>query len=65
MATYRTILFKFDGNNRTLERGLTLEEAQAICKHSDSSQSTCTNRARLDRWGRNKNNPWFIGYTEE
>ena len=65
MATYKTVLFKFNGDKRTLERGLTLEEAQAICKHSDSSSRTCTNRARLDRYGRDKNNPWFIGYTEE
>lgn len=65
MATYKTVLFKFNGDNRTLERGLTLEQAQAICKHSDSSSQTCTNRSRLDRWGLDKSNPWFIGYTKE
>ena len=64
-TTYKTVLFRFDGNNKTLERGLTLHQAQKACKHSDSSSRTCTNRSKLERWGDDPNSPWFIGYTEE
>lgn len=65
MTTYKTILFKFEGGKRTLDRGLTLEEAQRICKHDDSSSRTCMDKRKLAAWGSNPNSPWFIGYTEE
>ena len=65
MTTYKTVLFKFKGNRRTLDTGLTLEEAQQICKHDDSSSGTCMDKRKLAAWGRNPSNPWFIGYTEE
>lgn len=65
MTTYKTILFKFEGGNRTLDRGLTLEEAQRICKHDDSSSRTCMDKKKLANWGSDSSNPWFIGYTEE
>jgi len=62
---YKTVLFRFNGANKTLDRGLSLEEAQSICRRSDSSSRTCTNKDRLKRWGQNAEDPWFIGYTEE
>jgi hypothetical protein len=65
MATYKTVLFRFNEGNKTLDRGLTLEEAQRICKHSDSSSKTCTNQSKLRNWGYDRDNPWFIGYNEE
>jgi len=65
MTTYKTILFKFEGGNRILDRGLTLEEAQRICKHDDSSSRTCMDKRKLAAWGSNPSSPWFIGYTEE
>jgi hypothetical protein len=65
MTTYKTILFKFEGGKRTLDRGLTLEEAQRICKHDDSSSRTCMDKRKLAAWGSDPYDPWFIGYTEE
>lgn len=61
MATYKTVLFKFDGSRRTLEKGLTLEEAQEICRDDNSSSRTCADAKRMRNWGKH----WFIGYTEE
>ena len=65
MATYKTVLFKFNGDNKVLDTGLSLEEAQAFCKHDDSSSRTCMDKRKLASWGNNPNNPWFVGYTEE
>lgn len=65
MATYKTVLFKSNGDNKVLDTGLSLEEAQAFCKHDDSSSRTCMDKRKLASWGNNPNNPWFVGYTEE
>ena len=59
---YRIIQFYKDAypNKRTIERGLTLEEAQAHCHDPESSSSTCTNatgRRQTRRMG-----AWFDGY---
>jgi hypothetical protein len=48
---------------RSIDTGLTLEQAQAICQDPDTSSSTTTTRegkARTERYG-----SWFYGYTEE
>lgn len=34
--TYKIIRFRFKGRNRVIKRGLTLEEAQAHCRRSDT-----------------------------
>tara|TARA_R110002020_G_scaffold53057_5_gene148757 strand:+ start:6806 stop:6958 length:153 start_codon:yes stop_codon:yes gene_type:complete len=34
--TYKIIRFSFNGSNRVMKRGLTLEEAQAHCKREDT-----------------------------
>ena len=34
--TYRIIRFRFKGRNRTIKRGLTLEQAQAHCQRDDT-----------------------------
>lgn len=65
MTTYRTVLYRFKGDSKTLDRGLTLEEAQEFCKHDDSSSRTCMDKRKLAAWGNNPSNPWFVGYTEE
>lgn len=36
MTTYKIIRFKFNGKNRTIKKGLTLEEAQAHCSREDT-----------------------------
>ncbi len=65
MTTYKTVLFKFKGDSKDLETGLSLEEAQAFCKHDDSSSRTCMDKRKLASWGSHRSNPWFVGYTEE
>jgi hypothetical protein len=35
--TYKIIRFRFSGSNRTLKKGLTLEEAQEHCRREDTS----------------------------
>ena len=50
-------------NHRTIERGLTLEEAQAHCRDPETSSSTAksaTAKARTRRLG-----AWFDGYEKE
>tara|TARA_R100000995_G_scaffold1763_1_gene1205 strand:+ start:36021 stop:36161 length:141 start_codon:yes stop_codon:yes gene_type:complete len=34
---YKIIRFRFNGNNRTIKRGLTLEEAQEHCQDPETS----------------------------
>jgi len=57
MTTYKIIRFKFEGNDRVIKRGLTLEEAQEHCKDPETSGSTCSDLKRRGMW--------FDGYTEE
>ena len=52
---YKIIRFKFNGNNRTMETGLTLEEARDHCKRDDT-------HAKKDK---NGHRAWFDGYTKE
>jgi hypothetical protein len=63
--TYRIVrMYQDPGHSsRTLERGLTLDEAQAHCRDLETSSSTCTEaaaKARTRKFG-----PWFDGYEEE
>jgi hypothetical protein len=37
MNTYKIIRFRFNGSNRTIKKGLTLEEAQAHCQDPKTS----------------------------
>ena len=36
MSTYKIIRMKFEGKNKVIKRGLTLEEAQAHCQREDT-----------------------------
>jgi hypothetical protein len=61
---YKVVRFYFDrpGHRRTIERGLTLEQAQAHCNDPETSSSTCRrpeNVRRTRRMGE-----WFDGYME-
>jgi hypothetical protein len=52
--------FNAEPNHRTIDTGLTLEEAQAWCSNPETSSSTATSsaaRARTRRLG-----AWFDGY---
>ena len=63
MTTYKIIRHIKDGENYTITTGLTLEQAQAHCRNSETSSSTCKlpiNVARTKRVGQ-----WFDGYSEE
>ncbi len=62
---YRVIRFYRDRypNRRTIERGLTLEEAQAHCSDPQSSSSTCTSAAGKART--RKLGAWFDGYDDD
>lgn len=62
MTTYKTILFRFEGKNKVLDRGLTLEQAQEICSDPNTSSRTCEKAANFKKWG---DGPWFVGYDEE
>lgn len=55
--------FRSEIPNRTIKRGLTLEEAQEHCNDPETSSRTCKkpqNVRRTEECG-----PWFDGYTEE
>lgn len=51
-----------DGRKRTIETGLTLDQAQTHCSDPETSSSTCTTAAkrRITR----QHGEWFDGYTE-
>tara|TARA_B100001094_G_scaffold281457_1_gene292902 strand:+ start:290 stop:439 length:150 start_codon:yes stop_codon:yes gene_type:complete len=36
MTTYKIIRFRFEGTNRVIKRGLTLEQAQAHCQRPNT-----------------------------
>lgn len=61
--TYKIIRFYFNGGNEIVERGLTLEEAQAHCKDPETSSRTATNKKAVERT--RLRGPWFEGYDEE
>jgi len=59
---YKIIRHYFRGGKRTINTGLTLEQAQAHCRNPETSSSTCTSsagRARTRKVGQ-----WFDGYEE-
>ena len=64
MARYKIVRFFFGPRpKRTIESGLTLEEAQDHCNDPETSSSTCTS-SRRKAYTR-ANGPWFDGYEEE
>lgn len=63
MDTYRIIRMFFKGGKRVIEKGLTLEQAQAHCKDPETSSRTCTKSAGRKRT--EQRGPWFDGYERE
>ena len=61
MERYKIIRHYFkDCRKRTVQTGLTLEQAQAHCHDPETSCTKASNRRRTKL-----NGPWFDGYTEE
>lgn len=63
MSKYKIIRYYFRGGKRTLNTGLTLEQAQAHCQNPESSSETAKGyraRKRTEQLG-----PWFDGYTKQ
>jgi hypothetical protein len=63
MTTYRITRFFQNRASLTVKTGLSLEEAQAHCRDSETSSRTATTKegvARTKVFG-----PWFDGYSEE
>jgi len=61
---YKIVRFYYDkpGTRRTIDTGLTLEEAQAHCNDPETSSRTCTKASAKATTRRN--GEWFDGYTE-
>jgi len=63
VPTYKIVRFYFHSGRRVVQRGLTLEQAQAHCSDPETSSRTCC-KAHNVRRTREKG-PWFDGYSEE
>jgi hypothetical protein len=63
--TYKIVrrYFNKPGQGRTIDSGLTLEEAQAHCSDPETSSRTCTT-AQAKAITR-RNGPWFDSYVKE
>lgn len=59
---YKIVCYYRSGRKRTVETGLTLEQAQAICNDPETSSSTAKGAAARRRT--KLNGEWFYGYTE-
>jgi hypothetical protein len=59
---YKIVRMYFKGGNRTIKKGLTLEEAQAHCRDPETSSSTCKKPVNVRRT--KLKGPWFDGWTE-
>lgn len=60
---YKIVRHYLHKRKRTIERGLTLDEAQAHCNDPETSSRTATT-ARAKAITR-RNGPWFDGYERE
>jgi hypothetical protein len=60
---YKIVRNYFKGAKRTIETGLTLEEAQAHCKDPETSSSTCVKATNVRRT--KLKGSWFDGYDKE
>lgn len=65
MSTYQIVRMYFEDEHDTeiLERGLTLEEAQAHCSDPETSSSTALSEEAVARTA--EKGPWFDGWRED
>jgi hypothetical protein len=62
--SYRIVrMYQSAKADRTIKRGLTLEEAQKHCSDPETSSRTAVKRAGTDCT--RKHGPWFDGYTDK
>ena len=59
--TYKIVRMYARRRRRTIERGLTLEEAQAHCRDPQTSSKTATGKASYTK----RVGQWFDGYERE
>lgn len=63
MKTYKIIRFVFNGKNKIIKTGLSLEEARSHCNDPETSSSTAKSKKSLkitEEFGM-----WFDGFEEE
>ena len=61
---YKIVRMYFEGwDNKTIKRGLTLEEAQAWCRDPETSSSTAKTKKAVSHF--QKYGEWFDGYSED
>lgn len=63
MKKYRIVRFYMRKGKRTINTGLTLEQAQEHCNDPETSYSTCTKSVGKRRT--KVHGPWFDGYEKE
>lgn len=63
MQTYKIVRMYFNGGNRTIKTGLTLEEAKEHCSDPETSSQTATSAAAQKRT--RECGPWFDGFEKE
>ena len=63
MERYKIVRGYFRGGRRVIERGLSLEQAQAHCQDPETSSRTCTKARNVRRT--KQRGPWFDGYEVE
>ncbi len=59
---YKIVRHYFNGEKRTIETGLTLDQAQMHCQDPETNSSTCIKASRKAITRRH--GQWFDGYTE-
>ncbi len=62
-GTFKIVRGYLKGGRRTINTGLTLEQAQAHCQDPETSSRTCTKAAGKRRTA--TRGPWFDGYEAE
>ena len=65
MDKYKIVRYYMNGPpyRRTINTGLTLEQAQTHCSDPETSSSTCKNS--VGRRRTRERGPWFDGYTDD
>jgi hypothetical protein len=63
METYRIVRLYFKGGKRTINTGMTLDQAQAHCQDPETSSRTAIKSVGRERT--RAHGPWFDGYEEE